>query len=168
VTGLVLANNGNFFGVNQFGGVTGQGTIFRIIPTPPYRYTVLYSFDGIDAPYPSPMLQHTNGTLYGVTVDGGTCGEYLGGCGTFFSLDVKLVPFVRLMSDSGKVGKSVGIVGQGFNGTISVSFHGKPAKFNVATDTYLTATVPKGATSGVVIVATPKGNLVSNKRFRVE
>jgi len=168
VTALVLATDGKFYGVCQFGGVTGQGTIFSVNPKNSYRFTVVYSFDGIDGAYPSALMQHTNGTLYGVSVEGGTARGCTSGCGTFFSLDMKIGPFVRLMSESGKAGQIIGIIGQGFRGTTGVSFNGKAAKFIVATDTYLTATVPKGVTNGFVIVATPRGNLVSSQRFRVQ
>jgi hypothetical protein len=42
-----------------------------------------------------------------------------------------------------------------------------PAAFTVKSDTYLTATVPSGATTGKVTVTTPSGTLKSNKIFRV-
>ena len=37
----------------------------------------------------------------------------------------------------------------------------------VVSDTYLTATVPPGATTGFVTVTTPSGTLTSNQEFRV-
>jgi len=69
--------------------------------------------------------------------------------------------------NSGKVGATVEILGQGFNGTTGVSFNGTPATFSVKSDTYLTATVPGGATTGFVAVSTPSGTLKSNVPFRV-
>lgn len=39
--------------------------------------------------------------------------------------------------------------------------------FTIQSDTYLTATVPAGATAGFVTVTTPSGTLISNKTFRV-
>jgi len=68
---------------------------------------------------------------------------------------------------AGKVGTSVGILGQGFNGTTGVTFNGKTAAFTIVSDTYLTATVPNGATNGVVTVKMPTGNLTSTVKFRV-
>jgi hypothetical protein len=65
------------------------------------------------------------------------------------------------------VGKTIGIFGQGFTGTTGVSFNGTPANFRVAYDTYMTATVPSGATTGFVTVTTPSGKLTSNVLFRV-
>jgi hypothetical protein len=69
---------------------------------------------------------------------------------------------------SGKVGKTIGILGQGFTGTTEVSFNGTPASFAVIKDTFLKATVPAGATTGFVTVTTPSGMLKSNKQFRVK
>jgi hypothetical protein len=48
-----------------------------------------------------------------------------------------------------------------------VSFNGTPASFTVVSDTYLTATVPAGATTGFVNVTTPGGTLKSNRAFLV-
>src|SRR5262249_47261276 len=49
----------------------------------------------------------------------------------------------------------------------NVSFNGVSATFTVVSDTFLTATVPAGATSGSVTVNTPGGKLTSNRVFRV-
>jgi hypothetical protein len=65
------------------------------------------------------------------------------------------------------VGKVIDVLGQGFTGTASVTFNGIPATFKVESDTYLTAIVPSGATTGVVTVVTPDGELNSNQVFRV-
>jgi hypothetical protein len=69
---------------------------------------------------------------------------------------------------SGKAGQTVQIIGQGFTGTTSVTFNGvAAAKFTVVSDTYMTAVVPTGATSGAVVVTTPIGTLTSNKDFGI-
>jgi hypothetical protein len=87
--------------------------------------------------------------------------------GVFYSLNVGLKPFVSLLPYLGKVGKTIEFLGQGFKRTKNVSFNGTAASFKVVSDTYLTATVPNGATTGFVIVTTAKGKLKSNKKFRV-
>ena len=56
---------------------------------------------------------------------------------------------------------------QGFKGTDAVFFNGTASKFKVVSDTYLTAVVPKGATTGFVIVSTSEVKLKSNKKFQV-
>jgi hypothetical protein len=88
-------------------------------------------------------------------------------CGVFYSLKIGLGPFVSLVSTSGRVGKTIEILGQGFRGTTGVSFNGTAATFRVISGTYLTATIPGGATTGFVTVTTPTHNLKSNKKFRV-
>jgi hypothetical protein len=112
-------------------------------------------------------LQQTAGTLYGTTWEGGNFGLCDGGCGIFYSENVGLSPYAALVSSAGKVGKTVGILGQGFKGSTAVSFNGTSAQFTVVSNTFLKATVPTGATTGLVTVSTPTGNLVSNQNFRV-
>jgi len=170
--GLTLANDGNFYGVTYEGGnstncQSGCGTIFQI--SPKGKLTVLHNFDMTTGMYPYvTLIQHTDGVLYGDTAEGGTNQkECTQGCGVFFSLNMGLKPFVNMVLASGKVGSDVEILGQGFTGTKSVSFNGTAASFNVVSDTYLTATVPNGATTGSVTVTTPGGTLTSNKAFRV-
>ena len=60
------------------------------------------------------------------------------------------------------------ILGQGLTGTTSVTFNGVPeTSFKVVTDTYMTAVVPSGATTGKVVVTTLGGTLTSNVNFRI-
>ena len=70
--GLVLADNGNFYGTTQSGGPFNSGTVFRV--TPAGAVTVLYSFTGgIDGRSPSAgLILADDGNLYGTTDRGGT------------------------------------------------------------------------------------------------
>ena len=161
--GLTLASDGNFYGVNSYNGNSAnQGTIFRIGPQG--KFKVLHIFDGTNGATPQvTLLQHTNGPLYGDTTFGGSFND-----GTFFSLRDGLKPSVSLVTTSGKVGKTIGILGQGFpTGIESVSFNGTAAIYKVVSNTYLTATVPAGATTGPVTVATPASTLISSRPFVV-
>jgi uncharacterized repeat protein (TIGR03803 family) len=166
---LVQATDGNMYGTTALGGDLacdgspshGCGTIFKI--TPAGNVTTLHSFDlpyGV-GPFAG-LVQATNGNFYGATFGGGAYQV-----GTIFSLSTGLGPFVAFVRDSGKVGQTGGILGQGFTGTTSVSLNGIPAAFTVKSDTFITATVPPGATSGYVTVMTPSGTLTSNVPFRV-
>jgi uncharacterized repeat protein (TIGR03803 family) len=159
--GLVLASDGNFYGTAEFGGATNDGTIFEI--TPGGTLTTLHNFDGTDGANPSvALLQATDGTFYGTTYAGGTSGN-----GTVFSLSTGLGPFVSFLPVARPVGGVVEILGQGFTGGTGVSFNGTAATFTVKSDTYLTATVPAGATTGNITVTESSGTLTSNKIFRV-
>ena len=159
--GLVQATDGNFYGATYAGGANGVGTVFRI--TPAGTLTTLHSFDGTDGSNPDAgLVQATDGNFYGTTYAGGA-----NGVGTVFSLSVGLGPFVSFVGNSGVIGQTVEILGQGFTGTTAVTFNGTPAVFTVQSETYLTAMVPAGATTGFISVTDPGGTLKSNKEFRV-
>lgn len=167
VNGVALTTDGNFYGVTQAGGANNDGTVFRV--TPSGKLTTMHSFSGPDgaAPWAAP-IQATNGVLYGTTAYGGPDDPPCeGGCGTIYSLDMGLGPFVTFVQPFGKVGRTAQILGQGFNGTTNVSFNGVAAQFTVKANTFLIATVPYGATTGYVTVTTPTGVLKSNVPFHV-
>jgi len=159
--GLTLGTDGNFYGATSVGGTHNVGALFQV--TPAGTETILYNFCSVsgctDGLYPeTPLVQHTNGKFYGNTI---------GNSGVFYSLDMGLQPFARLVTWSAKVGKTVEILGQGFTGTTVVSFNGVHATFSVVSDTYLTATLPAGALTGTVAVTTPTGTLNSDRKFLV-
>ena len=163
---LVQASDGNLYGTATSGGNNGEGTIFEL--TQAGKVLTLYSFctepncaDG-DNPMAG-LVQATNGTFYGTTENGGSEGY-----GTVFSLSKGIDPFVAFVLSAGRVGQNAEILGQGFTGATSISFNGSPAtKFSIRSDTFLTATVPTGATTGYVTVRTPSGTLTSNVPFQV-
>jgi uncharacterized repeat protein (TIGR03803 family) len=158
---LIQATDGNLYGTTWAGGTNSAGTIFKI--TTAGQLTTLHDFDGTDGTgLNSGLVQATNGTFYGITSAGGTNGD-----GTIFSLNTGLSPFVSFVLSAGGVGQTVVILGQGLTGTTAVSFNGTPAVFGFPSDTYLTATVPAGATTGFVTVTTPSGTLTSNEQFHV-
>ena len=162
---LVEATDANLYGTTFGFEPNSYGTIFTI--TSSGSLTTLHNFctehpcqDGGNPI--GGLLQGTNGKFYG-TATGYQSGNY----GTIFRMSVGLRPFVSFVRSSGKVGKNVGILGQGFTGTTGVLFSGRPANFAVKSNTFLTATVPAGATTGFVSVTTPGDTLKSNQRFRV-
>jgi uncharacterized repeat protein (TIGR03803 family) len=164
--GLVQATNGNFYGTTLYGGANGQGTVFEI--TPAGKLTTLHSFcsqtNCADGSYPlGGLFQATSGKLYGTTSGGGGTNAF----GTIYSLGVGLGPFVETLPITGKAGTAVKILGNNLTGTISVTFNGTPATFEVVSGTEITTTIPSGATTGKVKVTTPSGTLTSNVNFRV-
>jgi len=74
---------------------------------------------------------------------------------------------VETQPTSGNVGTAVKILGTDLTGTTSVAFNGTAAKFTVISESEITTSVPKGATTGIVEVTTPKGTVKSNDVFRV-
>jgi len=162
LTSLVQATDGDFYGTTSAGGASGAyGTVFKI--TPGGTLTTLHSFDSTDGETPSALIQDTNGEFYGTTSGGGT-----NGYGTVFSLSVGLHPFVETLPASGKVGAPVKILGTKLKRATSVNFNGTPAVFKAVSNSLITTSVPKGASTGFVTVRTPSGTLKSNKRFRVK
>jgi len=76
-------------------------------------------------------------------------------------------PLADLVNWSGKVGKTIEVLGQGFTRTTGVSFNGVPASFTNVSDTYITAVVPAGAHTGTVTVTTFTNAMNSNRAFLV-
>jgi uncharacterized repeat protein (TIGR03803 family) len=67
-SGLLRAADGNFYGTTSSGGdgdeFSGHGTVFRM--TPDGTVSTLYTFtDGADGAYPGPLIQGSDGNLYG-------------------------------------------------------------------------------------------------------
>jgi uncharacterized repeat protein (TIGR03803 family) len=158
--GLTQANDGNFYGITS--GINGAGTIFQF--TQSDTLNTLYTFTCCttgSAPS-STLVQAPDGNLYGSVAFYGDQTD-----GAIYSFSNGLNPLVQTNPTMGKVGRSVLILGNGLTGSSSVTFNGVAAEFTVESDTYLRATVPKGATTGVVSVATPAGTLNSNPQFVV-
>jgi uncharacterized repeat protein (TIGR03803 family) len=97
--GVIQASDGNFYGTTSSGGAnhcvnipgpaSNCGTVFRI--TPAGAETILHSFgsspdDGVEPL--GPLLQATDGNLYGTTIDGGAnnCVSGTHNCGTVFRI----------------------------------------------------------------------------------
>jgi uncharacterized repeat protein (TIGR03803 family) len=171
--GLIQATDGNFYGIVYSGeGVTcyfgyGCGTIFEL--TSDGEYSTLYTFceelgefcsDGI---FPVGMMQGTDGNFYGATYRGGPSGY-----GTAFKFSTGLGQFVETVTSSGKPGSSVIILGNDLTGATGVTFNGTAAAFTIVSSTEITATVPKGATTGAVVVTGRGGTLRSNKNFLID
>jgi uncharacterized repeat protein (TIGR03803 family) len=160
--GVIQATDGNLYGTASAGGAHGYGTVFKV-PTAGGTPTTLHSFANTDGNEPEGgLVQATNGIFYGTTYEGGKYDD-----GTVFSLAVGLGPFVETNPTSGAVGAAVIILGNNLTGSTSVTFNGTAATFKVVSSTEITTTVPKGATTGLVKVKTPKGTLASNVSFRV-
>ncbi len=162
---LIEGNNTYFYGTTQTGGAMSTGAIFEMAPL---GYpTTLYSFcpSGCSLSGQKPqsgLMQDTSGLLYGTGSYGGA-----GNDGVVFSFSVPgLGPFVETQPSTGAAGTAVRILGTNLTGTTSVSFNGTAAVFTVVSSSEITTTVPAGATSGKVEVATPSGTL-SNSGFKV-
>jgi uncharacterized repeat protein (TIGR03803 family) len=175
---LTLGTDGNFYAPSLTFNMGGYGpeSLFKITTGKKPVYTDLYNIQpGGCSMYTadgcflsSPLVLHPNGTFYGTNMQGG---EYEGGPvgrGVFYSLNTGLKPYIILQFPKGKIGTSIGIFGVGLTGTNVVSFNGVAANFTVMSDSYMTATIPAGATTGYVIVTTPTGTLKSAVKLTVK
>jgi uncharacterized repeat protein (TIGR03803 family) len=162
VGALIQATDGNFYGTTTHGGADNDGTIYQFAPNGG-GLTVLHSFDGADGEQPyAELFQDTDGTFYGTTNLGGA-----NDVGTVFGLSTGLSPFVSTLPGFGKIGARIGILGTDLTEATSVTFNGTAAVFNVVSSSLIDATLPSGATTGVVQVMTPSGTLTSNVPFIV-
>jgi uncharacterized repeat protein (TIGR03803 family) len=176
---LTLGTDGNFYSPSQDFNMGGYGpeSLFEITTGKKPVYTDLYNLQpggcsmylGADGCLlSSPMVLHANGTFYGTTMQGGYYEGNPIDRGVFYSLNTGLKPYIILQYPLGKKGTSIGIFGVGLTGATAVSFNGASAQFTVASDTYLTATIPTGATTGYVTVTTPSGPLKSAVKLTVK
>jgi uncharacterized repeat protein (TIGR03803 family) len=165
VGGLLLATDGNWYGVTNVGGADKLGTLYQLAADG--KTIQVWAFNGQNGANPDTTpIQNTNGTIYGDTPIGGAQTN----TGTFYKfigLKFEKTPFVSLLPTSGKIGKTIDILGQGFTTNSKVYFNGAKAKSHFVSATFMTANVPMGATSGFVTVTTPKRKLTSNRQFQV-
>jgi uncharacterized repeat protein (TIGR03803 family) len=70
-SGLVLASDGNIYGITTLGGSANFGTVFQVTPTG--TLTTLVNFTGPNGSYPQcALIQASDGNLYSTTTGGAT------------------------------------------------------------------------------------------------
>ncbi len=163
-SGVVQGSDKFLYGVTSSGGANKLGALFKI-STAGKGFTILHSFDTTtgDTPLSTPLL-HTNGTIYGITSHGGVHVPD----GVAYSMNVGLKSFVApVVLHSAKVNASVGVLGQGFNNATGILFGTGAGTFTLVSDTFITAKLVAGATTGLITVQEPTGNLTSAQNFKV-
>ena len=83
------------------------------------------------------------------------------------SLPVNAPTITSFTPASGPVGAVVAITGTNLTGATTVRFNGTTATFTVDSALQVSATVPVGATTGVITVTTPNGTATSTTSFTV-
>jgi len=162
-TTLIEASDGNLYGDAQSYATAGQ--LFRI--TRSGQYTPLYDMHGSGGACPCWLVQGSDGIIYGTAAVGGS-----GNSGTVFALDAGLAkpgPQPQSFSpQSGAVGTNVRIWGQNLL-SAAVQFNGvAAATVSNSGPNYVWATVPAGAITGPITVATPGGTETTQASFTVQ
>jgi len=166
---LLQATDGNFYGAGFGAGIGNQGDVYELTSAGVFSS---FLFDQATKPAlgnqpAAPLMQHTNGTIFGTNSTGGSP---FPAQGTFFSLDIGASPFISLVTPvpAGKEGTKVGILGQGFSTASIVKFGGVKATTVTQTGkTFLLATVPAGALTGKVTVTTGSTTLSTTSTYKV-
>jgi len=159
---LLLADDGNLYGTT------------RSLPSYLFRLNLTTNqLEDLAGPLyseacPCPMIQGSNGKLYGVSPSGGG-----GGGGVFFNVDAGLPspqPTIQLFSPTqASEGTRVELWGSNLLGATSVTFNGIAGTNVLATTSQsVFADVPEGATSGPITITTPNGSFTTQDSFTVQ
>ncbi|HXY08984.1 MAG TPA: choice-of-anchor tandem repeat GloVer-containing protein [Terriglobales bacterium] len=160
VQNLIQATDGSFYGTALSGGLSNQGTLFKMDSAG--SVTVLVNFCNVASCQrtfnPSGVMQATNGLFYGTTFGIGNGAVFTFGC----------PPFVRISPAFGPIGTTVTIYGTDLSGATGVTFNGVPATFTIVSSGEIATSVPAGTPgSSIVTVTTPSATLAGDVKFRV-
>jgi uncharacterized repeat protein (TIGR03803 family) len=148
--GLLAASDGSFYGVTSAGGANGFGTIYQ------FKYgggfAKLVDLNGPANSLPNGfantgLIQHTNGSLFGVASELGAYSR-----GNFYNLTaVNLSPILKVAGPIFVLpGGPVEILGNSLTQVSNVNFGAVPASFRIGSDTQLLATVPFAAVDAAI------------------
>jgi large repetitive protein len=191
---LLQDTNGTFYGTTYSGGTNGLGTIYSLSvakaqtpfvktlqksANPGAKVTILGNnltgatqvlFNGIAAAFT--VVSSTEITA--IVPAGATTGIVTvitpsGTLKTIVIFYVNVATQIKTFSPkSGPVGTTVTITGVGLTGTTGVTFDGVAAtNFTVVSDKKATVTVPTGAKTGKIAIATAGGTVTSKSSFTV-
>ena len=144
VSGLIQASDGNFYGVTASGGSNGYGSAFRV--TPDGAITTLASFDLTNAFPVAPLVQGSDGYLYGTTSGAGSGG----GQGTVFRMTTN-GSLTTLYAFTGNDGNPQGRLVQGTNGDFygtTSGWYNEGTVFRIGTNGALSTLVTFQSTNG--------------------
>jgi uncharacterized repeat protein (TIGR03803 family) len=165
--GIEQTSNGDLFGYAA-GTKKEDGSLFGITQEGgPLIYTYVFADHPGTGDDPDSAASDTDGKLYGVTDSNGLVSK-----GVFYRLSSEnplLFPmYCRPQTIFGQEGRSVEILGQGFDSSSVVSFNGVQAtQIAVTGQAFITATIPRGARSGLVTVTTGSQTLTSLQNFYI-
>lgn len=142
---------------------TNQDFVPVAIQGPPGGNLGAFSTANLPYPLPAAAVIAFDTTTKLMAVSGGT--------NTFWYEDGTPVgpsPTVGFSPTHGFVGDDVTITGRGFSFASAVTFNGTSATYSVESDTTIIATVPMGASDGLIAVTNPVGTGTSQGSFTVD
>ncbi|MBZ5598293.1 MAG: IPT/TIG domain-containing protein [Acidobacteriia bacterium] len=192
-TTLMQHTNGNLYGLAYRGGASDNGTFFSlfapnliqilkvsgpifVLPGGPVQilgnnltHAIFVNFGSVQAQFQPGTDNYLTATVPNAAVDSVISVTYDTGLQTQTLMSVHILPKItNLDPPSGSVGTVVNITGGGFTGAKKVTFGGVAAEnFTVLSPSLIQATVPTGAKTGRVKVATPNGSATSPMKFTV-
>jgi uncharacterized repeat protein (TIGR03803 family) len=86
---LLRVRDGKIFGTAETSSGSGA-IVYQLSQGSPWTETVIYTFPGLVAPNGG-LIADAGGSLYGTTLDGGSCDSYYG-CGTVYKLTPPTAP----------------------------------------------------------------------------
>ena len=127
-SGLIRDSAGNIYGTTEYGGASGQGTVFKVDATG--TESVLYSFTGgTDGASPiGSLVRDSAGNLYSTTFSGGASGV-----GVVFKLDTRGKETVLHSFAGGTDGQYpwAGLVRDSDGGLYGTTFYGGASNYGV-------------------------------------
>ncbi len=136
---LILGTDGNFYGTTEFGGVNGEGSLFRI--TPGGSFTLLFSSSRAAGIHPQGMVQGVDGKLY-LTTGSVTLGDT--GSIASFDLTTGTVVLLHDLSYLAAIGPLVeGTDGNFYGAMTSLEGQGGVFKISPAGDYKLLFNLPQ-------------------------
>jgi len=134
---LVQVADGSFYGTTEYGGRNNKGVIFKL--TPSGQFNVLHNFCSVincvdGASSHAPLVEGTDGNLYGTTTFGGVDkvnGQIFGGYGTIFRITsagqfTTLYTFCSLGGDCADGAYPLDGLTQGTDGNFYATTYGLP------------------------------------------
>ncbi len=159
--GLLRASDGNYYGTTYSGGAGMWGTVFRV--TPSGDFSTIASFFGPKGKYLyGALVENIDGDLYGMARSGGMLDE-----GTIFRLTIHPPVITPMAFPGGVSGEVVSLCGRHFGLVSSVSIGGVEVAFTVLSPTEIAVTLPADASSGVLQIASPSGQIEMPGLFSV-
>ena len=168
--GLIQANDGNFYGTALNGGMSGDGTAYRMTTNGvvSLAHAFSYTTDGAQ-PY-APLTQGTDGSLYGVNAYGGQSGA-----GTVFRMTTNgVVTILTSLDYTTRGGYPEGGLVQGRDGNFyGPTLYGGPSGYGTlfrvtsanAFSTLSSFNYDNGAYSSALLVQAADGNLYGTTQY---